>query len=103
MPRLQQWARMVPPDPVQHKPFSIIPSIRLSSLCGPFNRSRMSQQTLTYPIADQPAGELIKIGAKIVAHARQLIFQMTEVAVPKELFQEILRLIAGLRAPAAPA
>src|SRR5512144_1785944 len=31
-------------------PFSIIPSIRLSFLCGPFNRSRMSQQTLTHPI-----------------------------------------------------
>src|SRR5512132_1786051 len=30
-------------------PFSIIPSIRLSSLCGSFNRSRMSQQTLMHP------------------------------------------------------
>ena len=30
-------------------PFSIIPSIRLSFLCGPPNRSRMSQQTLMHP------------------------------------------------------
>jgi len=45
----------------------------------------------------------IKIGAKIVTHARYVVFQMAEVAVPKELFQQILRLIAGLRAPPAPA
>ncbi len=47
--------------------------------------------------------KLIKIGAKIVAYAQYVIFQMAEVAVPKELFQEILRLIAGLRAPPAQA
>jgi hypothetical protein len=41
--------------------------------------------------------KLIKIGAKIVRHGRYVIFQMAEVAVPKELFQEILRLIEGLR------
>jgi hypothetical protein len=47
--------------------------------------------------------KLVKIGAKIVTHARYVIFQMAEVAVPKELFQEILRLIAGLRPRPAPA
>ena len=47
--------------------------------------------------------KLIKIGAKIVTHARYVIFQMAEVAVPKELFQEILRLIDGLRPRPAPA
>jgi hypothetical protein len=39
---------------------------------------------------------LVKIGAKIVTHARYVTFQMAE-AVPKELFQEILRPIDGLR------
>jgi hypothetical protein len=43
--------------------------------------------------------KLIKIGAKIVTHARYIIFQMAEVAVPRELFREILRLIEGLRPP----
>jgi hypothetical protein len=38
----------------------------------------------------------IKIGAKIVRHGRYVIF-LAEVAVPRELFQEILRLIEGLR------
>jgi hypothetical protein len=47
--------------------------------------------------------KLIKIGAKVVTHARYVIFQMAEVAVPKELFQDILRLIDGLRPRPAPA
>jgi hypothetical protein len=45
--------------------------------------------------------KLVKIGAKIVTHARYVIFQMAEVAVPSDLFQEILRAIAQLRAPPA--
>jgi hypothetical protein len=47
--------------------------------------------------------KLVKIGAKIVTHGRYVTFQMAEVAVPKELFQEILRLIDGLRPKPAPA
>ena len=47
--------------------------------------------------------KLVKIGAKIVTHARYVTFQMAEVAVPKQLFQEILRLIAELRPPPYPA
>ncbi len=41
--------------------------------------------------------KLVKIGAKVVRHGRYVIFQMAEVAVPRELFHEILRLIAELR------
>ena len=47
--------------------------------------------------------KLIKIGAKVVHHDRYVIFQMAEVAVPKELFQEILRLIGELRLQPPPA
>ncbi|GBF26352.1 hypothetical protein MnTg02_01390 [bacterium MnTg02] len=36
-------------------------------------------------------------------HGRYVNFRMAEVAVPRELFHEILRLIAELRAPPAPA
>jgi len=43
--------------------------------------------------------KLIKIGAKVVSHG--LIFQMAEVAVPRQMFQEILSLIDRLRAPPA--
>jgi len=47
--------------------------------------------------------KLIKIGAKVVSHGRHVSFQMAEVAVPRQMFADILSLIAGLRAPPAPA
>jgi len=47
--------------------------------------------------------KLIKIGAKVVSHGRYVTFQMAEVAVPRQLFADILLLIARLRAPPAPA
>jgi hypothetical protein len=47
--------------------------------------------------------KLIKIGAKVVSHGRYVTFQMAEVAVPRQMFADILSLIAGLRAPPAPA
>ena len=47
--------------------------------------------------------KLVKIGAKIVMHSRYVTFQMAEVAVPSQLFEEILRLIDGLRPRACPA
>jgi hypothetical protein len=43
--------------------------------------------------------EVIKIGAKAVSHGRYIAFQMTEVAIPRGLFADILRLIVELRAP----
>jgi hypothetical protein len=47
--------------------------------------------------------KLIKIGAKVVSHGRYVTFQLAEVAVSRQMFQEILSLIARLRAPPAPA
>jgi hypothetical protein len=41
--------------------------------------------------------KLIKIGAKVISHGRYVAFQMAEVAIPRQMFQEILRLIAELR------
>jgi hypothetical protein len=43
--------------------------------------------------------KLIKIGAKVVSHGRYVAFQMAEVAIPRNLFADILRLIAELRPP----
>ena len=45
--------------------------------------------------------KLIKIGAKVVSHGRYVAFQMAEVAIPRHLFADILRLIAELRPPPA--
>jgi hypothetical protein len=41
--------------------------------------------------------KLIKIGAKVISHGRYVAFQMAEVAIPRQLFADILRLIAELR------
>jgi hypothetical protein len=46
--------------------------------------------------------KLIKIGAKVVHHGRYVLFQMAEVAIPRNLFANILRLIADLRPPPDP-
>ncbi len=40
---------------------------------------------------------LVKIGAKVVSHARYVIFQMAEVLVSRSLFYEILERIHRLR------
>jgi hypothetical protein len=41
--------------------------------------------------------KLIKIGARVVSHGRYVAFQMAEVAISRQMFQEILRLIGELR------
>jgi len=46
--------------------------------------------------------KLIKIGAKVVC-GRYVAFQMAEVAIPRQMFQEILPLIAELRPQPPPA
>ena len=65
-------------------------------------------RTLAMPKAAEPWSltslreKLIKIGAKVTSHGRYITFQLAEVAVSRQMFQEILMLIARLRAlPAA--
>ena len=66
-------------------------------------------RTLAMPKAVEPWSltslreKLIMIGAKVVSHGRYIAFQMAEVAVSRRMFQEILSLIARLRAPPVPA
>jgi len=40
--------------------------------------------------------KLIKMGGRIVRHARQIIFQLAEVMVPRELFAAILERVSRL-------
>ncbi len=47
--------------------------------------------------------KLVKIGAKVISHGRYVTFQLAEVAVPKELFRNILSLIDDLRRSPVPA
>ncbi len=46
--------------------------------------------------------KLIKIGAQVVRHGRYFTFQLAEVAIPRSLFANILRLIDGLRSAPLP-
>jgi DDE family transposase len=41
--------------------------------------------------------KVVKIGAKVITHARYTVFQMAEVAVPRDLFRRILAMIDELR------
>ena len=47
--------------------------------------------------------KLVKIAANVVSHGRYVTFQLAEVAVPRDLFRKILRLIDDLRPSPAPA
>jgi hypothetical protein len=55
------------------------------------------------PLPSWLLDKLIEIGAKVVSHGRYVVFQMAEVAIPRQMFQEILRLIAELRPQPPPA
>jgi hypothetical protein len=41
--------------------------------------------------------KLIKVGGKIVRHDRYVTFQMAEVAIPRDLFADIIRRIDRLK------
>jgi hypothetical protein len=47
--------------------------------------------------------KLVEISARIESHGGYVAFQMAEVAVPRQMFQEILRKIAELRPKPPPA
>jgi hypothetical protein len=66
-------------------------------------------RTLAMPKAAEPwpltslREKLVKIGAKVISYGRDVTFQLAEVAVSRQMFQDILSLIARLPAPPAPA
>jgi hypothetical protein len=66
-------------------------------------------RTLAMPETDEPWSltslreKLIEIGAKVVSRGRYVTFQMAEVAVLRQMFKDILSLIARLQAPPSPA
>ncbi len=45
----------------------------------------------------------VAIGTKVLRHGRYITFQLAEVAIPRGLFANILRLIDDLRPRPAPA
>ena len=69
----------------------------------PCGSSFMRSPTISATSCARWQQKLIKIGAKVVSHGRYVAFQMAEVAFPRQMFQEILRLIAELRSQPPPA
>jgi hypothetical protein len=64
---------------------------------GNFLRQAVLPQAMRHWTLTTLRGKLIKIGAKVVRHSRKIVFQMAEVAVPRELFRAILEGIGRLR------
>ena len=64
---------------------------------GNFLRQAVLPQAVRHWTLTTLREKLIKIGAKVVRHSRQVVFQMAEVAVPRELFRAILERIGRLR------
>jgi hypothetical protein len=63
-------------------------------------RRFVSTSTATWNVLCFATG-MIKIGAKVVHHARSVVFQMAEVAVPRKVLRLILERIRRLRLPTA--
>jgi hypothetical protein len=92
---------------------ALMPDLAANAVCLQFHVLVYNlgnfMRTLAMPKTAQPWSltslreKLIKIGANVVSHCRYVTFQMAEVAVSRQMFAEILVLIARLRALPAPA
>jgi len=69
----------------------------LADLSGRWIARAQMQRARTALVLDIDSS--VKIGAKVIGHGRYAIFQMAEVAVPRELFGRLLDRIARLRPP----
>ncbi|MGZ8901711.1 MAG: transposase, partial [Limisphaerales bacterium] len=93
---------------------------RLSCRSFKANAVRLQLHTLAYNLGNftrtlalpEPVGhwslmtlreKLVKIGAKVVRHRRYVTFQLAEVAIPRDLFADILERIDQLRPTDTPA
>jgi hypothetical protein len=69
---------------------------------GNFLRTLATPEPITEWSQTSLKEKLIKIGAKVISHGRYIAFQMAEVAISRQLFADILRLIAELWPPPDP-
>ncbi len=71
----------------------------LACSLGNFLRRLAPQRALKHRSLTTLREKLVKTGANVVHHARYVIFQMVEVAVPRRLFRAILERLRRLRMP----
>src|SRR5215472_6506293 len=83
-------------------------AVRLRSHALSYNLGNF-MRTLAMPKTAKPWAltslreKLIKIGATVISHHRYVTFQVAEAAVSRQMFADILSLIARPRAPPPPA
>lgn len=85
-----QWSK--PGYSFQRGNIVIIPDLSYKLACnlGNFLCQTVLPKTMRHWRLTTLREKLIKAGAKVVCHSRKIVFQMAEVAVPRELFQIIL-------------
>jgi hypothetical protein len=104
--RVHRYERLVP-VPVSARRIGLASSARPAILqlhalaynLGNFLRTLATPEPIKDWSLTSLKEKLIKIGAKVVSHGRYVVFQMAEVAIPRNLFADILRLIVELRPP----
>ena len=72
--------------------------VSLPNLLGNFLRRLCLPKAVKHWSLRSVQIKLIKIGARLVRHARRLVFQLAEVAVPRDVFRQVLERIGGLHA-----
>ena len=70
--------------------------VSLSNLLGNFVRRLALPKAVKHWSLRSLKVKLIKIGGRLVRHARRLVFQLAEVAVPRSVFQGVLERIGRL-------
>jgi hypothetical protein len=83
---------------VQRQP-SALAVVRVGLQPGQLRTAAGPAETDPTLVANDAAGKLIKIGAKVTRHAKYVTFQLAEVAVTRNLFATILDRIARLAIP----
>src|SRR3954447_720442 len=95
---LSPWSRRAPAPPPASHAIPALPPARPRSV-SPKPTSIGSQPPRVCMLSSLTTlrEKVVEIGAKVIAHARYTVFQMAEVAVPRDLFRRILAMIDELR------
>jgi hypothetical protein len=85
-----------------------VPPLRANSsaratLADPQPRPTFTRENLFVPCFGRALRCKARFCQRSVSHGRYMTFQITKVAVPRQMFADVLSLIARLRAPPEPA
>ena len=86
---LQEW---LPDDHLAYFISDVVDQLDMSEVTARYERERRGGP----PYHPRMMVKLIKMGGRLVRHARWLIFQLSEVSVPRRLFQGVVDHIGRL-------